>query len=298
VRIVVTGTLGQLARSLAERAPHNDATLVAVGRPALELTRPETVRSALRDSGAEIIVNAAAWVAVDEGEAAPERLFAVNAVGAGAVAETALSMNLPVVQISTDYVFSGHLGRAYVETDTLDPTNQYGRSKAEGEELVVAANPRHVILRTATLYSCYGTSFVRTMLRLAQTRDILDVVTDVVASPTSALDLADGIFSVCRRVLADPGDRALLGVFHLTGQGWCSRAELAEVVLQASGRLGGPTVRVRPVRSSHFPAYIPRPPFSPLDCSKIKAVYGIVLPEWRSSVEACVARLVKEAEAV
>ncbi|WP_292090156.1 NAD(P)-dependent oxidoreductase, partial [Mesorhizobium sp.] len=159
-----------------------------VGRPALDLARPETVFAALAEARPDIVVSAAAYTNVDQAEDEKELAFAVNATGAGKVAEAAAGLGVPVIHLSTDYVFDGAKDSAYVETDATAPLGVYGASKLAGEKAVAAANPRHLILRTAWVYSPFGRNFVKTMLRLASDRDEISVVADQWGNPTSALD--------------------------------------------------------------------------------------------------------------
>ncbi|RWD49471.1 MAG: dTDP-4-dehydrorhamnose reductase, partial [Mesorhizobium sp.] len=192
MRLAVTGREGQVAASLIERGGR-DVEVVAIGRPALDLTRPETIFAALEAVRPDIVVAAAAYTAVDQAEDEKDLAFAINAAGAGKVAEAAAKLCVPVVQLSTDYVFDGTKDGAYVETDATAPLGVYGASKLAGEEAVAAANPRHLILRTAWVYSPFGKNFVKTMLRLAADRDEISVVADQWGNPTSALDTADAI---------------------------------------------------------------------------------------------------------
>jgi dTDP-4-dehydrorhamnose reductase len=186
VRILVTGREGQVARSLMERAAaHPDAEVMFAGRPQFDLLQPETVRAAILAARPDVVVSAAAYTAVDQAEEEPEKAFAINAEGAGAVASAAAEAGAAVIHLSTDYVFSGNAPGEYAETDAPDPQNVYGRSKLEGERAVAADNPRHVILRTAWVYSPFGRNFVKTMLGLATQRDHLRIVADQWGNPTS-----------------------------------------------------------------------------------------------------------------
>jgi dTDP-4-dehydrorhamnose reductase len=199
------------------------------------------------------------------------------------------------VHLSTDYVFSGDLDRPYREDDLTGPVGAYGRSKLAGEVEVAAATPNHVILRTAWVYSPFGANFVRTMLRLAQTRDVVGVVADQHGSPTSALDIADGILRVCLN-LQERDDAGLYGVFHMAGSGYTTWADFAEAIFTMSRGHGGPSARVEPISTSAYPTPAKRPGNSRLDCEKLRAVHGITMPEWQHSVAACVARLIAAAD--
>ena len=294
MRIVVTGREGQVARALAEVGAQNGITVVLVGRPALDLADPAGVLPALREARPDVVVNAAAYTAVDKAESEPDLAMAVNGAGAGAVAEAARALDVPVIQISTDYVFDGSATRPYREDDPTGPMGVYGATKLAGERAVIAANPRHAILRTAWVYAPFGVNFVRTMLRLAGTRDEVGVVADQRGCPTAALDIAAAIVEVAGRLVASPQDAALTGVFHLAGQGDAVWADVAEAVFAASAARGGPHARVTRITTADYPTPARRPANSRLDGSKLARVYGLTLPPWQVSVEACVRRLLAE----
>jgi dTDP-4-dehydrorhamnose reductase len=295
MRIIVVGKEGQVARALAERARAHGAQAVLVGRPKLDLADPSGIEDALIETGGDVIVNAAAYTAVDQAESDPELAEAINGIGAGVVAGAATAMNVPVIHLSTDYVFDGTADRPYREDDPVSPLGAYGASKLLGEEAVAAEAENHVILRTAWVYSPFGKNFVKTMLRLAADREELGVVGDQYGSPTSALDIADGILAISRNLLEKPEERSLRGLFHMTGTGFASWAEFATEIFALSARLGGASAKVRPIATADYPTPAKRPANSRLDCSKLKEVHGVALPPWRSSLEHCVRRLIDEA---
>lgn len=294
MRIAVTGRDGQIARALAEIGQAEGIELVFLARPDVDLARPETVGPALRNANADAVINAAAYTAVDRAESEPDVADAVNAVGAGAVAAAAARLGLPVLHLSTDYVFDGASPRPYREDDATAPLGVYGRSKLRGEQAVAAANPAHAILRTAWVYSPFGQNFVKTMLRLAATRDEIGVVADQRGCPTSALDIAHALVAVARRAVGDDAS-SLHGVFHMTGQGEASWADVAEAIFAASAKLGGPVARVKRITSADYPTPAKRPANSRLDGARLAARYGLTLPVWTASLESCVARLLSEA---
>ena len=245
----------------------------------------------------DLVVNAAAYTAVDKAEQEPAAAHAINALGAGATAEAAAGLGIPVIQVSTDYVFDGAKPDPYTEDDPTGPLGSYGRSKLEGEAAVAAANPRHVILRTAWVYAPYGQNFVRTMLRLAATRPELGVVADQHGCPTAARDIAATILGVAAQLLTHPDDKARRGVFHMAAQGEAVWADVAEAIFGRSAALGGPSATVRRITTADYPTPARRPANSRLDCSKLQRLYGIALPPWRVSLESCVERLVAELKA-
>jgi dTDP-4-dehydrorhamnose reductase len=293
MRLLVTGTEGQVARSLIERGPRFGVTVIAIGRPALELARPESVREALSAVDADVIVNAAAYTSVDQAEAEPELAEAVNGAGAGAVAAAAREKGIPIVHLSTDYVFDGTGVGPYRESDAVGPLGVYGRSKLSGERAVAAAQPDHATLRTAWVYSPFGRNFVRTMLRLAESRDEISVVADQHGSPTSALDIADGVIAVARNLIARPGAAELRGIFHMTGEGSTTWAGFAEAIFAAAAQFDGRRPRVRAITTAEYPPRAKRPANSRLDGSRLAAEHGVRLPPWHSSLETCIERLLR-----
>lgn len=293
MRIVVTGRHGQVARGLAERAAfHPEIELVAVARPELDLADPRTVFPAIAAARPDIVVSAAAYTAVDRAEEEPDLARAINATGAGAVAAAAAKLGIPVIHLSTDYVYSGEKEGAYEETDETAPLGVYGHTKLKGEQAVALANPRHVILRTAWIYSPFGRNFVKTMLSLARERETIKVVADQRGSPSSALDIADGILHVATVIEAGrPAD--LFGVFHLAGAGSTSWSGLARDALAESRRRGGPWAEVEDIRAADYKTLARRPRNSVLDCNKLSSVYGWRAPDWHGSCRETVDRIIK-----
>ncbi|MFN3673333.1 MAG: dTDP-4-dehydrorhamnose reductase [Bosea sp. (in: a-proteobacteria)] len=290
MRITVTGQSGQVVSAMLERAP-DDVSVIALGRPALDLERLETIAEAIAASRPDIVVNAAAYTAVDLAESEEETAQRVNGMAAGAVARAAAALGIPIIQISTDYVFAGSLDRPYSEDDPVGPISAYGRSKLAGEQAVASATPNHAILRTAWVYSPFGKNFVKTMLRLAETRDTVGVVSDQTGSPTSALDIADAVFAVARKLVARRDDESLRGVFHMSAQGEASWADVAEAIFATRQRLGGAPVTVNRIATCDYPTPARRPANSRLDCGRLQRAYGVTLPEWRGSLQPCVQRL-------
>jgi dTDP-4-dehydrorhamnose reductase len=291
MRLTVTGRDGQVARALVEAGPMLGIDVFAAGRPELDLALPETVLPALSAARPDIVVNAAAYTAVDQAETESEQANAVNATGAGAVAAAARALGLPIIQLSTDYVFDGEKPAPYTEEDPPAPATVYGRSKLAGEKEVAAASPDHVILRTAWVYSPHGKNFVRTMLALAANRNELRVVADQRGCPTYAPDIAGAVLTVARNLLNNPGDPRLRGVFHLAGSGETTWAEFAEAIFDLGAAKGGPRPVVIPIRSVDYPTPARRPKNSRLDCTKLARVHEVHLPQWRASLVTCLERL-------
>ncbi|HEV7326593.1 MAG TPA: dTDP-4-dehydrorhamnose reductase [Bosea sp. (in: a-proteobacteria)] len=293
MRVVVTGWTGQVVRAMLERVPAG-VEVVALRRPELDLALPKTVAPALRAARPDVIVNAAAYTAVDQAESEADLAMRINGQAAGEAARAAAVLGIPAIQISTDYVFDGGLGRPYREDDPTGPISAYGASKLAGEQAVAAATTNHAILRTAWIYSPFGKNFVRTMLRLAETREEVGVVADQAGCPTSALDIADAVFAVARNLAARPQDAALRGIFHMSAAGEAVWADVAEAIFAERERLGGGPVAVRRIATVDYPTPARRPANSRLDCGKLARVHGVRLPEWRGSLAACVGRLLKD----
>ncbi|RIY02839.1 dTDP-4-dehydrorhamnose reductase [Aureimonas flava] len=290
MRIVVTGREGQVVSALRERGPLAGVEIVALGRPELDLADPASVRRAILAAEPDAVISAAAYTAVDKAESEAELAHAVNAEGPGALAAAAAERGVPVVHLSTDYVFAGDKAGPYTEDDATGPVSVYGRTKLEGERRVAAAQPDHAILRTAWVYSPFGANFLKTMLRLAETRDAVNVVADQHGTPTSALDIADAAIAVARRLRADP-DPALRGVFHLTGSGEATWADFAEAIFAERAARTGRPVAVGRIGTADYPTPARRPANSRLSGDKLARVHGIVLPDWRLSTRAVLDRL-------
>lgn len=296
MKVLVAGASGQLAQSLVERGAHRNASIDAVGRPVLDIADPISVAAIVARSEPDIIINAAAYTAVDKAEEDRDAAFDANAKAPENLAMVANDNGIPFLHVSTDYVFSGDAEQAYVEEDKPNPQGVYGLSKLEGEQRVLNVAPRSAVFRTAWVYSPFGNNFLKTMLRLAETRDELGVVADQTGTPTSALDIADGLLAVSERLLStntDPKDTDLFGVFHMSGTGKAVWADFAEEIFTISKELGGPSARVNRITTKEFPTPARRPANSLLNCDRLERVYGVKLPNWEESVRLCVERVLK-----
>ncbi|MCB1544029.1 MAG: dTDP-4-dehydrorhamnose reductase [Rhodoblastus sp.] len=293
MRVVVTGLVGQVVSAMIERAPR-DVELIALGRPQLDLAHRDAVLATLRASRCDVIVNAAAYTAVDKAETEPDIVMRINGEGAGYVAEIAAELRAPLVHLSTDYVFDGLLDRPYREDDPTNPTGAYGRSKLAGEQKIAALCANCAILRTAWVYSPFGANFVKTMLRLGETRFEIGVVADQLGNPTYAIDIADAVFTIARRLRTDPSQN-LRGIFHMTGAGEASWADFAECIFAEAAAWGRAPVAVKRITTADYPTPARRPANSRLDNSRLAQAFGITLPDWRQSTKICVARLLSDA---
>jgi dTDP-4-dehydrorhamnose reductase len=289
MRVAVMGFRGQVATSLLERAG-NDVAIVALARPEVMLEDRAAVLNGVARARPDVVINAAAYTAVDKAESEEWLAVQVNGKGAGHVAEAAANIGAPLLHLSTDYVFDGTLDRPDREDDPPNPTGVYGRSKLIGETLAAERCPNSVILRTAWVYSPFGTNFVRTMLRLNETRDEVGVVADQLGNPTSAIDIADALLAVARRIREDDSPD-LRGVFHMTGGGEATWADLAEAVFAEARAHGRRLTRVKRITTAEYPTPARRPANSRLDNTKLGRVYGVHLPDWRGSLALCCARL-------
>lgn len=281
--MLVTGGSGQLAAALA--APGG---VSVVGRPGFDFDRPETVRETVRGARPAVVVNAAAYTAVDRAESEPDAALRANRDGPAALATECAALGVALIHVSTDYVFDGTKGAPYVETDPTSPTGVYGASKLAGEAAVLAACPRAIVLRTAWVYGPRGRNFVLTMLNAAKKTDRLRVVADQRGNPTSADDLAGAIRALAARVAAEWRDE-WRGLYHAAGDGETTWHGLACAVFREAAARGLPHAAVDAIATADWPTPARRPADSRLDCGKLARVFGLRLPDWRDGVARTVA---------
>jgi dTDP-4-dehydrorhamnose reductase len=289
VKVLVTGREGQLARSLVETAGAG-VQVVAVGRPELDLADENSVAVAVARERPDIVVNAAAYTRVDKAETEPAIAHAVNALGAEHVAAACAANAIPIIHISTDYVFGGTKDGPYVEDDPAAPINVYGRTKLEGERRVAKACERHLILRSAWVHSPWGVNFVKTMLRLATMRPNIGVVDDQKGSPTYAPHLASIVLAIAARVATDPAGMRW-GVYHAVSGGETTWFGFAREVFRRAAEQGLPAAEVAAIAAGAYPTLARRPANSRLNCDRLRLSLGLELPDWRVGVQACVARI-------
>lgn len=294
MKILVIGREGQLARGLAEAAGAG-LEIVAVGRPQIDLTDARSAADAIARARPGVVVNAAAYTSVDRAESEPDIAMAVNASGAEHVARACAAGAIPLIHLSTDYVFDGNKNQPYLEDDAVGPINAYGRSKLDGEVRVARACPQHLILRTAWVHSPWGSNFVKTMLRLAGERQIR-VVDDVRGSPTYAPHLANLVLALARKIKTDAA-AIPWGTYHAVSAGdttWCG---FAREVFRCAREHGLPAAEVVPIGTADYPTAARRPINSRLDCTKLRRSFALELPDWQEGVRDCVARLAAAAQA-
>ncbi|GAC1044648.1 dTDP-4-dehydrorhamnose reductase [Rhizobium sp. No.120] len=287
MRLLVTGREGQVAQSMLALSS-SSAEVVAVGRPMLDIRDIGSIESAISTYRPDVVVNAAAYTAVDKAESDTEAAFAVNASGAGNVALAARRAGLPVIQISTDYVFDGLSASPYAEDGQTGPQSVYGHSKLAGEMEVATANPSHVILRTAWVYSTYGNNFLKTMLRLADERSELRIVADQLGTPTYASDIAAGILVVAHRICGGRGAANCFGTFHMVAAGETSWAGFAREIFAQSTLVGGSSADVIDITTADYPTPARRPANSRLQTTRFKDNFGYELPVWQDGVRRCI----------
>ncbi|WP_222546310.1 dTDP-4-dehydrorhamnose reductase [Asaia lannensis] len=279
--ILVTGGQGQLATSLRKLGGDR---VVIVGRPEFDLAKPETIAATLDRVRPALVVNAAAWTAVDLAETEIEGATAANETGPAELARLCAAQDIPLIHVSTDYVYAGDKGAPYVETDPVTPQTVYGRTKAAGEQAVLKAQPRSIVLRTAWVYSGHCKNFVRTMVNAGAKNTHLKVVGDQYGCPTNADDLAKAILDIAKQVEAGWQDR-FAGIYHACGTGETSWHGLAVAALEEATRHGqAMPVEVAAIRTEDWPTPAKRPQDSRLDCSKLETVFEVRLPEWRDGV--------------
>lgn len=290
-RIVLIGRNGQVSTSLFATLSAAGHQVIQLGRPEVDLARPDTVNDAILTARPEVVINAAAYTAVDRAEDEPLIAEAINATGAGVAASAAAKVGAPIIHFSTDYVFDGSKATPYVETDTPAPLGVYGRTKLAGEQLVAHANPKHIILRTAWVCSPHGNNFVRTMLRLAKERPELRVVDDQFGTPTFAADLADVVCQLLPQLEASSAADHF-GIFHVVNEGETTWRKLAVAIMEGAAQRGGARVPVQPIRSEDYPSKAKRPANSVLATTKLHDVFGIRLRPWELALSECLDQIV------
>ncbi len=287
--ILVIGRSGQLAQALAALGRPD---IVFAGRPEADLTEPPSLARALEDRRPAVVLNTGAYTSVDGAESEPDTARAVNADGPASLAALCARAGVPLIHLSTDCVFDGRKATAYKPEDPAGPLCVYGATKLAGERAVAAAGPRHLIIRVSWIFSQYGNSFVRTMLKAAGAREEVTVVNDQYGCPTHAPTLAQALVRIAEAA-ASPGFGAW-GTFHLAGAGETDRASMTREIYAESARRGGPSARVRGVASAEYPTPATRPLNARLDMTHTTRVFGVTLPDWRLGLAETVAAILKE----
>ena len=289
MKVLVTGLNGQIARALAERN-QDRFQLVFQGRPELDLEIPGSAARVIAEARPNVVINAAAYTLVDQAEDEPQRAMRVNGEAAGEVAAAAAALSVPIIQISTDYVFDGTLSGFYDETAQPAPINAYGRSKLAGEQAVRAANANHAIIRTSWVYSPFGQNFVKSIMSAAKVRDVLTVVDDQQGTPTSALGFADAVFAMLARWEEKPG----LGAgetYHLAGNGAASWCAFASEIMSECAVRGLPTAKIEAIASEDWPTKAKRPQNSRLSSRKFAEKFGFEMVPVQRALQDVIGRI-------
>lgn len=286
MRILVTGANGQLGnemRRLSAENPQHSYLFTDVQE--LDICNEQAVKACVRENGVELIVNCAAYTAVDKAEDNAEFCDCLNHLAPGYLADAAEACGAALIQVSTDYVFDGTAHIPYAEDVVPCPNSVYGRTKLDGEKAVMSRCSRAMIIRTAWLYSTFGNNFVKTMIRLGKERERLGVVFDQIGTPTYARDLARVIFCAINQGIVP-------GIYHFSNEGVCSWYDFTLAIHRLAGIA---TCKVSPLHTDEYPAKAPRPHYSVLDKTKIKRTFGFEIPHWEESLADCVGLLLKEA---
>lgn len=287
--ILITGGSGQLAQALAAEAQARGLAFFLAGRPEFDFDRPETLDAAFARAAPALVVNAAAYTAVDAAEDDRDAAFRANCRGPARLAVLCAETRIPLIHVSTDYVFDGTKGAPYTETDLPNPTGVYGASKRAGEEAVLASEARAIVLRTAWVYAAGGKNFVRTMLNAARAGRELRVVADQRGAPTAAEALAPVILDLAARIA--PWRPEWRGIYHAAGSGEATWHEFATAILTEAARFGLTPPPIGAIPTAEWPTRARRPADSRLDCGKLAASFGLTLPPWRESLARVIAAL-------
>lgn len=288
MKALILGSSGQVAHALKASAIYDQA--IALGRPAIDLTDADSVRAAIAAHRPDVVINAAAYTAVDKAESEAEVAFALNRDGPAAAAAAAYEIGAAFIHLSTDFVFDGTKEAAWLEDDVTNPLGVYGQSKLEGEQAVSAAHLNAVTVRLSWVYGAHGANFAKTMLRLAADREEIGVVDDQRGRPTAAEDIAPALWKLARG-LAAMGESAHR-LYHLGPQGDASWADFAVAIMDASGKAGGPSAAIRRITTTDYPTPAKRPANSVLDCTRIAQDWDIALPHWEESCQRVVTEIV------
>ena len=290
MKILVTGAHGQVGWELSRRGARKDFNILALDRAALDITDESAVNQIVGRSGAALVVNGAAYTAVDQAESESKLAFAVNRDGPAYLATACAEAGIPLIHISTDYVFDGHKRGAYVETDKVAPLGVYGESKAAGDEEVKTRLPNHIIIRTSWLYGVQGNNFVKTMLRLGRERDVIQVVKDQYGCPTYAADLAETILQIAGQI--QKNRQITWGTYHYCGKGVASWHDLAEATLSLAKKYTSLRVKtIEAIGTADYPTPAKRPLNSALDCSLVEKTFNIHPKPWRESLAQMIKRM-------
>ena len=289
--ILIAGSSGQLGDALATLCAARGIEFKAAARPAFDFLHPETVEACFKAAAPDLVINAAAYTAVDKAESDVAAATAGNHTGPLALAKLCEGRKIPFIHVSTDYVFDGNKGAPYIETDPTGPTGVYGATKRDGEEAILATGAQAVILRTAWVYAAHGKNFARTMLNAGRKMPQLRVVADQRGTPTAAPDLAEAILAIVAKIQETGWRPQYRGIFHATNAGETTWHGFATAIFAEAAKSGYAAPEVTPINTADWPTPTRRPPDSRLDCGKLKEVFGVTLPDWRETLPSIVHRL-------
>jgi dTDP-4-dehydrorhamnose reductase len=293
MKMLITGASGQLGREIIDVTQSKGCRIQAPPEDDLDITDVDKIDHMIGRHQPDLIINTAAYTRVDNAETEEALAFKVNKTGCINLARLCARHRIPLVHISTDYVFDGQKGTPYVESDPIAPLGVYGRSKAEGEGEIRSILKEHIIIRTSWLYGFHGHNFVKTMLNLATSKKVIQVVADQYGSPTNAADLAQAILAVERNL--QKGSKNCWGTYHYCGQGVITWHNFAGKIMELVRQIGGkPTASVEPVTTAEYPTPTKRPAYSALDCSRISQQFKISPQPWQKSLETTIRRLLND----
>jgi dTDP-4-dehydrorhamnose reductase len=292
MKMLITGANGQLGLEIIDVTQSKGCRVQAPSEDDLDITDIDKINHLLDRLQPDLVINTAAYTQVDKAETEEALAFKVNKTGCTNLARMCAEHKIPLVHISTDYVFDGRKGTPYIETDPIAPLGVYGRSKAEGEAEIRSLLKEHIILRTSWLYGFHGQNFVKTMLNLSTSKKIIQVVADQYGSPTSATDLAGAILTLSRQL--QKGSTNHWGTYHYCGLGVITWHRFAEKIMELIRQIGGEqTAIVKPVTTDEYPSPTERPAYSALDCGRIYQQFKISPKPWQKSLEKTIRRLLK-----
>jgi len=292
MKLLIIGSNGQLGWELCQRGKPHGFNIIPLDIPEFDITDPAAIKKVVNQPGVSLVINAAAYTAVDKAESEPKKAFAINCDGPADLAASCNEAGIPLVHISTDYVFDGTREQPYLETDPLSPLGVYGKSKAEGETIVRSLLTDHIIIRTAWLYGIHGNNFVKTMLSLGKEKETLRVVADQYGCPTSAADLAEAILTIAEQIKERPD--IPWGTYHYCGKGKTTWHGFAEKIFELAKQYNLFSIKkVIPVTTAEYPTPAKRPLNSVMDCSMLTKNFGILPAPWQESLERMLRQLYK-----
>lgn len=290
MKLLIIGSKGQLGSELVRKCKRNDFSFLGLDLPEFNITDPPQVKKIFADFKPSIVINASAYTNVDKAETEPEIAFAVNSDGPANLAASCDKSRIPIIHISTDYVFDGSKSQPYAESDPVSPLGVYGKSKEEGESRLRSILKQHIILRTSWLYGAYGNNFVKTMLRLGNEKETIKVVSDQYGCPTCASDLAEAIMNISKQITQNL--EIACGTYHYCGSGITTWHKFAKAIFEIASQYQNYKVSsVEAITTAQYPTRAKRPPFSALDCSLIKKHFGINTKPWQESLGKTIERI-------